>query len=816
MDSLQIQRKCAIMYFGFICISYIEKDSSFFLPRILSAQCREGKEERKLDLETNRIKEEKGDPLLKIASLIVRSRTLVFLLFAAAAVFCLLSINKVRVNNDLTNYLPPQSETRRGLSIMNEEFAAFATMEVMISNVTYERAEEVSDQISELSHVTGVEFDNTPSHYVHASAHYSVRFDGPAGDPEIKAQMDHVRRIVEPYDHYISSTIIDNYSDQLQGEMSIVILLAVIVIFAVLLLTSRSYFEVVIFAIVFVFAALLNMGTNYLLGEISVITNTIAVIMQLALAIDYAIIFAHRYQDAAEIETDTKKALTVSLSKSIAEIASSSLTTISGLVALTLMQFRLGYDLGIVLSKGILCSMLTVFLLMPGLIQLFPRALRKTQHRKLLPNITAFGRFLVKSRVALVIPFLLLLPFAIYWSSNVNYSFSDDSVDELIYSETREATHKINDTFAPNSLVVVLVPSGNYDAEEAILRDYADIPEIKSATGLANIEIDDSHVLTSRVGPREFSEILDIDLEKAKLLFTAYGLEKKEYGTITAPDEYKAPLVDLFLYVFEKIDQGAVQLSAEQQETLLSLRGSLETGVAQLRGEHYNRFILTAAVPATGDESVSLIELLREKAQAHYEEGEVLVVGDVTSSRDLENSYKSDSKLISFLTIGFVFLILLFTFKTPIGAAVLVFVIQGSIWLNFSFPYLTGTRCSFVTNMIVSAIQMGATIDYAIVLNSRYQGLKALHPKREAMALAVNEAFPTIVTSGAIMSVAGFLIAFRISDVYVGHIGLAVGRGALISVILVMTVLPQLLLLFDKWIEKTTFRIHMNTGGDEP
>ena len=766
-------------------------------------------------METNRSPETKKDPLLGIASLIVRSRTVIFLLFAAAAVFCVLSMSKVRINNDLTNYLPPESETRRGLSIMEEEFAAFATMEVMVSNVTFEHAQEICDEIASVPHVTGVEFDDTPAHYTRAAAHYSVRFGGPSSDPQIKAQMDRVRELVSPYDNYISSTIIDNYSDQLQGEMSIVILLAVIVIFVVLLLTSRSYFEVVIFGIVFVFAALLNMGTNFLLGEISVITNTIAVIMQLALAIDYAIIFAHRYQDAAELYPNTREALTRSLSKSIAEIASSSLTTISGLAALTLMQFRLGYDLGIVLSKGILCSMLTVFLLMPGLILLFPRALRKTRHKKLLPNITAFGRFLVKSRVALVVPFLLALPFAIYCSSNVDYSFSDDSVDELIYSETREATHKINDTFAPNSLVVVLVPSGEYENEEAILREYAEIPEIKSAMGLANIAVDDTHVLTSRVGPRELSEILEIDVEKAELLFSAYGLEKKEYAAIAAPDEYKAPLFELFLYLFEKIDQGAVQLSAEQEETVLSLRSDLETGVAQLRGENYDRFILTAAVPATGEESVALIETLREKAKAYYETGEVLVVGDVTSSRDLEASYKNDSKLISLLTIGFVFLILLFTFKTPVGAAVLVFVIQGSIWINFSFPYLTGLRCSFVTNMIVSAIQMGATIDYAIVLNSRYQGLKALHPKREAMALAVNEAFPTVVTSGAIMSVAGFLIAYRISDVYVGHIGLAVGRGALISVILVMTVLPQLLLLFDPWIEKTKFRLNSDAGGDE-
>ena len=171
----------------------------------------------------------------------------------------------------------------------------------------------------------------------------------------------------------------------------------------------------------------------------------------------------------------------------------------------------------------------------------------------------------------------------------------------------------------------------------------------------------------------------------------------------------------------------------------------------------------------------------------------------------------SDSVLINVLTIGFVFAILLFTFRSPVAAAVLVFAIQGCIWINFSFPYLTDTHCSFVTNMIVSAIQMGATIDYAIVLMNRYQSLRGELPIREAMARAVNESFATVLTSGSIMTIAGLLIGLRVSDVYVSHIGLAVGRGAFTSVILVLTALPQLLVLLDRAVEKTRFGL----GGEE-
>lgn len=196
-----------------------------------------------------------------------------------------------------------------------------------------------------------------------------------------------------------------------------VVALAAVVIMAVLLFTSRSYFEVVIFLIVFSVAALLNMGTNFWLGEISSITNSIAVILQLALAIDYAIIFSHRYQDEIDRFPTEREALIEALSKSIVEISSSSLTTISGLVALMLMQFRLGYDLGLVLSKGILCSLITVFLLMPGLIASFFRPLRRTTHKSHVPDITGWGRFLMKTRVGFVALFVIIVPLAIWCSS---------------------------------------------------------------------------------------------------------------------------------------------------------------------------------------------------------------------------------------------------------------------------------------------------------------------------------------------------------------------------------------------------------------
>ena len=758
---------------------------------------------------------EKKDIMHVIAAAVVRWRFVIMLLFLVAAVYCALSLGKVKVSSDLTVFLAPETETRRGLTIMEEEFTTYASENVMVSNITYERAEALAERIRALEGVADVGFDDTPAHYTRASALLSVRYAGPDSEAKVREAVGELREILAPYDSYSYSMKLQNYSVQLAQEMVGVLIIAVAVIVVILLFTSRSYFEVVIFFIVFLFAALLNMGTNFWLGQISSITNSIAIIMQLALAIDYAIIFSHRYQDEVPHFASFRDALVEALAKSILEISASSLTTISGLVALMLMQYRLGYDLGMVLAKGIVCSLLTVFLLMPGLIMLFPKAIRRTAHRSLIPDIRPWGRFLMKSRVLFVLLFALIVPAAIRCSSRTTYAFNDSSVTELVYSESRTAMHKIQDTFARSTSIALLVPSENPEYEKAILQAAAELPEITGATGLANIELEPGRMLTDRYSSRDFGRLLDISAEQAQLLFRAYGVRNEEYQAVFGNIEnYSVPAVDMLLFVFELIDRGVVTLEDARMQEIRELRRTLSMGLDQLRGEHWNRLVFTADVPVEGERSVALVEKLRDIAEGFYGKGSVLVIGDVTSARDLHDAYTGDSRLISLLTIAFVYMILLFTFRTFVGSAILVFVIQSSIWINFSFPYLQGMVPSFVTNMIVSAIQMGATIDYAIVLMNRYQALKAELPKREAMAEAVNRSFPTVLTSGAIMTIAGLLIGHRVSDVYVSHIGLAVGRGAFISVVLVLTVLPQLLVLLDGAVEKTRFHIDL-TGGEE-
>ncbi len=750
--------------------------------------------------------EKKESPIFKLARFIVDKRKALYLVFFAACLFCAASISKVEVNNDITSYLPADTETRRGLSLMEEEFTTLGSARVMVSSITYEQASALAEDLERIKGVDSVAFDSSADHYKDASALYAVSFSGEDGTPEADAALEEVRELVEPYDSYVVSG--DGMSsDSLAKEMSVILLIAAVVIVAVLLFTSKSYLEVVVFLIVFVVSALLNMGTNFIFGSISFITNSIAVVLQLALAIDYAIIFCHRYMEEREV-LDAREADISSLSKAIVEISSSSLTTISGLIALMLMQFRIGFDMGIVLSKGIVCSMLTVFLLMPGLLMLFNRGIEKTRHKNFVPRITFWGRLVMKLRFVLPVIFVVLTAACVVFSNRCDYVFSTNSTNSGNKPAYRVALDKMDGTFGYSNTIAVLVPRGDYDSEGAVLRRVEALEPITSATGLANIEVEDGRYLTDKLSPRQFSELAGVDIELARLLYQAYGLSVEEYGAVFQdPDDYAAPLLDVFEFLLEQKDKGVVSLTGDQAQKVEDLQTELDAGLSQLRGENWSRLVFTADLPEESPETYALLDQIRAVA-AEYYGADVLLVGNSTNARDLSESFTGDNLKISVLTVLFVMVILLFTFKSAGLPVLLVLTIQGSIWINFSYPYLTGTNLFFMSYLIVSAIQMGATIDYAIVITNRYMDLKLEMDRKAAAVEALNQSFPTIFTSGTIMTVAGFLIGKLSTDTIISSIGDTLGRGTLTSIILVMTVLPQLLVLGDAIIERTAITLN--------
>lgn len=749
--------------------------------------------------------EQKGNGLmLKIAAYIVEKRNLIFLLYAFALIFCIFSMNWVQVENDVTTYLPEDTETRHGLMAMNENFVTFATARVMVSNITLETAQQINDTLLAIEGVDMVTFDLTADHFRSASAVYDVSFSGGNFDESSLTALAAIQEQLGGYDLYIDTLVGYDENAMLRQEMSTILVVAAIIIVVVLTLTSRAYAEVPVLILTFGAAALLNMGTNFLCGKISFISDSIAVVLQLALAIDYAIILCHRFTDEHETK-DAVSAATWALSKAIPEISSSSLTTISGLAALAFMKFAIGLDMATVLIKAILLSLLSTFTLMPGLLVLFCPLMDRTRHKKLLPNITLLGKFAVKMRRILPPLFILSLVGAFWYSSQCPYAYSYNDLKTAKMTERQQAYFKIKETFGTSNMVAIVLPSGNYEAESAILAELAQCPQVKSTMGLSGIEAMGGYTLTDALTPRQLSELMGLDYEVTQTLYSVYAVQESQYGQILSGlEDYQVPLFDMFLFLKQQMEDANIMLAGEEQKMLDELFTQLENAQLQLQNDTYSRMVVYLNLPEEGQETYDFLGKMRQIIGKYYE-SDYYVVGNSTSSRDLSASFVEDNLMISILSALFVIIVLLFTFQSAGLPVLLIIVIQGSIWINFSFPTLQNQPLYFLGYLIVNAIMMGANIDYAIVISSHYQELKAHLPHKEAIVHALNGAFPTVFTSGTIMAAAGLLIGQLSAQPVVSTMGVCLGRGTIISIFLVLCVLPSILVLGDSIIDRTRF-----------
>lgn len=740
----------------------------------------------------------------KVAAFIVDKRNIILLLYVAAFIFSLIAQNWVSVCNDLTAYLPADTETRQGLTVMEDEFVTYATSRVMVANVTYDEAKALSDRIAGLPQVEMVDFDDSEDHYKAASALFDITMKGEAGDSIVAEGYAAVRDLLADYDTYISESDVDS-SASLASEMSLILAIAAVIIVAVLLLTSQTYMEVPVLLITFVAGIILNKGTNFIFDEISFVSNSVTAVLQLALSIDYAIIMIHHYSEERQT-CDQRDAVVNALACSITEISGSSLTTISGLAALMFMQFRIGFDMGICLIKSIFFSLLCVFTLMPCLLMLFGKYIDRTHHKSLLPDISFLGSFVYKLRYVVPPLFAVVLVGSFFLSSNCLYTYNASSSKTSRQNETQIAKAMIEEHFGAKNYAALVIPAGDYDRERALIDELLQCEEVDSVTSLSSIEAMDGYVLTDKLTPRQFSEMIDLDIDTTKLLYSVYAAENADYSQlITNMNDYGVPIIDMFMFVYDLKSDGYVKLDGELGDNIDDLYAQLNTAKKQLSGENFSRMLVYMNLPIEGDETFAFIDKVHTITAKYYDTS--YFVGDSTSCYDLAASFATDNIIVSVLSVFFVIMILFFTFKNAGLPVLLILVIQGSVWMNFSVSTITGSSIFFLSYLIISSIQMGANIDYAIVISSRYMDLKKEKDIKSAMRGALNFAFPTVLTSGSILASAGFLISQLSTEPAIVSIGTTLCRGTLISMFLVMLVLPEILLLGDCIVEKTGVRI---------
>ena len=411
-----------------------------------------------------------GFSMHRLSEFIVDKRYYIFLVVALLLVFSVFSMSWVEVENDLTSFLPDKSDSKAGVDIMMDEFTLYGTAQVMVANITLEKANEISEMLQKIEGITIVDFAEDKAHYNNASACYTVNMAYPQNDVRCEETLDQIKLSLADYDTYVSSDIGNPMGAILDEEIGLIIIMAGIMILAMLLITSKSVIELPIIMISFGAAMVINMGTNFIFGKISFVSNSVTSLLQLALSLDYAVILINRFRDESK-RLPLREAVVEALTHAVPEVFGSSLTTIGGMAAMACMQFKLGPDMAINLIKAIFLAMLSIFFVMPGMLMLLGPALLKTQHKSLIPDMSFIGKFAYKTRKVIPPIFLIIVIAALIVSSACPFAYGYSDLESSKLNEQSLAKKMITDNFGSVNMIALLVPSGDYEKEAQLLAE---------------------------------------------------------------------------------------------------------------------------------------------------------------------------------------------------------------------------------------------------------------------------------------------------------------------------------------------------------
>lgn len=799
-----------------------------------------------------KVKSQTQGALYKFSGFVVRARWVFIALFLVAIIICAVFIPQIDVKYDLSSYMPEESNTNISLQLLKEQFDDKGMAYVMVKGIEEDTATALSAEIAGIDGVNIVNYIPESNYNAQSKAAlYTVILDDYDSTEGAFAAIEGIIDTLDGggYENYLTGQSAYSYYTRLETEDSMLKIGVVIVvaILLILLFTSRTYFELVPMLAVFGVSVLINMGTNAIFPGISYISNLITIVLQLALSLDYSIILLHRFMEERQVYADVKQALSAALSKGIVEILSSSLTTIAGLLSLALMSLPIGVEIGLALAKGIVASLISVIFLMPALLSFSDKPLRKTEHKSFVPTVTKPAKAILKARKIIVPVFLVIVILSGVGQGFNTYSFNYNAGSMIVEGQTA-----IQDAgFGTLNTLVVVVPRGDIDKEKQLIADitadggkfdkdgivnntninaiaYTQMYGVGFADNLTKEEIQTS--LGSLLGSMDLND-MGITSENVSdmigILFDDCYRVQHGLAENAAADE-KVMVADLLDYMTDDIGSSITDLMSSKlfsalnqagvtinpfdflqgdklaaAESFYSVLTQVRFGIDNLRSEEYSRITFTLDAGVEDEEVFALLDRLYAGMDEYY--SEFYLTGESVACYDMAGYFTTDNMIVCLCSLGFILVILLFTFRNFSLPVILALAIQGGIWINFVIPFLAGNSVTFIGYLIITAIQMGATIDYAIVLTNRYRTTKHLYPDRfTAMAESENAVFSTIITSGSILTITGFALGIAASGV-VAQLGILLGIGTLASILIVLFILPSLLLVTEGIADRTNF-----------
>ena len=684
-------------------------------------------------------------PSLRLARFIIKKQKWIESVFAAGCLFSLIAMLFVNVNYDLTEYLPDTARSHIGLDQMESAFGYPGTARVMLKDVSLYEAKQYKDRLEAVDGVDQIlwcdstvniyagedfiDMESIEDYYKDGCAVMDVTFD--EGDTSAKTAqaIEQMQAITGEKGYYVGMAVqTKSLTENVESEMSLILTVAVIMIFAVLCITTNAWSEPFLFLLVMGVAILLNRGTNIFIGTVSFLTNNVAMVLQLATSMDYSIFLLDAFSREREGGLSEEEAMVRAVDDAINSIFASSLTTVVGFLALVSMKFTIGFDMGLVLAKGIVFSLLTVVFFMPAMILKFASVNERTRHRRFLPDFQGLSRRIYKARYASLALMLLLVPPAYVAQGMNTYLYGNSAVGASEGTKVYADDQVIVNTFGRSNMLLALYPNTSSVREREMTEAIEALPYVKSVTSLA--------------------------------------------GTLPEgiPEEFLPQ----------------------------SLTGELHT-------RDWCRMLIYIRTKSESSQAFACTQELEEILTGYYPENSYLV-GETPSTRDIRDTITEDNTRVNMLSLLGVFLVVMASFRSLVVPVLVIIPIEAAIFLNMAVPYLAGDTMVYMGYIIVSSIQLGATVDYAILLANNYAACRKKIPdKREACIQALSLSCTSIFTSGTIIVLAGYIIHFISSTAAIGDLGHLIGRGGLYSMVLVLTVLPALLVLFDRIVTDNEF-----------
>ena len=684
-------------------------------------------------------------PSLRLARFIIKKQKWIESVFAAGCLFSLIAMLFVNVNYDLTEYLPDTARSHIGLDQMEAAFGYPGTARVMLKDVSLYEAKQYKDRLEAVDGVDQIlwcdstvniyagedfiDMESIEDYYKDGCAVMDVTFD--EGDTSAKTAqaIEQMQAITGEKGYYVGMAVqTKSLTENVESEMSLILTVAVIMIFAVLCITTNAWSEPFLFLLVMGVAILLNRGTNIFIGTVSFLTDNVAMVLQLATSMDYSIFLLDAFSREREGGLSEEEAMVRAVDDAINSIFASSLTTVVGFLALVSMKFTIGFDMGLVLAKGIVFSLLTVVFFMPAMILKFASMNERTRHRRFLPDFQGLSRRIYKARYASLALMLLLVPPAYVAQGMNTYLYGNSAVGASEGTKVYADDQVIVNTFGRSNMLLALYPNTSSVREREMTEAIEALPYVKSVTSLA--------------------------------------------GTLPEgiPEEFLPQ----------------------------SLTGELHT-------QDWCRMLIYIRTKSESSQAFACTQELEEILTGYYPENSYLV-GETPSTRDIRDTITEDNTRVNMLSLLGVFLVVMASFRSLVVPVLVIIPIEAAIFLNMAVPYLAGDTMVYMGYIIVSSIQLGATVDYAILLANNYAACRKKIPdKREACIQALSMSCTSIFTSGTIIVLAGYIIHFISSTAAIGDLGHLIGRGGLYSMVLVLTVLPALLVLFDRIVTDNEF-----------